>query len=128
MSIIKFPGPPDAKAGPSIRERLDYYQDTLSCLGVDPGAVRSHAQLDAILAKADAEAEAMLARLPPNHPLNQVIDSIDGFLEHKDEARARKELDIALNRSAIRLVSADSDDADSEADTSPGRPGSDPRP
>lgn len=104
MGVIKFPGTFDTQDEMDFQKQLDDYRAILSDLDIDPTTVRSKAQLDAPLAKADGEAEKMLAGLPPNHPLKQVMDSIDGYMEHRDEARARKDLDVALNRAGMRLV------------------------
>lgn len=104
MGVIKFPGTFDTQEEVDFQKQLDDYRAILSDLDIDPTTVRSEAQLDALLAKADGEAEKMLAGLPPNHPLKQVMDSIDGYMEHRDEARARKDLDVALNRAGMRPV------------------------
>lgn len=104
MGVIKFPGTFDTQDEMDFQKQLDDYRAILSDLDIDPTTVRSKAQLDALLAKADGEAEKMLAGLPPNHPLKQVMDSIDGYIEHREEARARKDLDVALNRAGMRLV------------------------
>ena len=104
MGVIKFPGTFDPQDEVDFQKRLYDYRAILSDLDIDPMTVRSMAQLDPLLAKADGEAEKMLAGLPPNHPLKQVMYSIDGYMEHRDEARARKNLEVALNQASMRLV------------------------
>lgn len=104
MGIIKFPGTFDPQDAVDFQKQLDDYRAVLSDLDIDPTTVRSKAQLDAILANADEKVERMLAGLPPNHPLNQVKGSIEGYMEHRDEARARKDLEVALNRAGMRLA------------------------
>ncbi|MBZ0071167.1 MAG: hypothetical protein K8I04_05525 [Gammaproteobacteria bacterium] len=104
MGIIKFPGEFDPQDKVDIQKQLEDYRAILSYLDIDPTTVRSKAQLDALLANADEEAKKMLAGLPPNHPLNQVNDSIEGYMQHRDEARARKDLEVALNRASMRLA------------------------
>lgn len=118
MGVIKFPGTFDTQEEADFQKQLDDYRAILSDLDIDPTTVRTKAQLDTLIAKADGEAEKMLAALPPNHPLKQVMDSIDGYMEHRDEARARKDLDVALNRAGMRLVPGTPVNKLSEADKS----------
>lgn len=104
MGIIKFPGTFDPQDEVDFQKQIDDYRAVLSDLDIDPTTVRSKAQLNVILANTDEEVEKMLAGLSPNHPLNLVNDSIEGYMVHRDEVRARKDLDTALNRASMRLV------------------------
>lgn len=87
----------------ALSRRLDDYQEILMDAGIDPAALHTDAALDRALEKIEREAEQMLAKLPKNHPLNLLNSALDGYAEHRDEQKAKKDIDVALRRGSFEL-------------------------
>ncbi len=87
-----------------LSQRLPHYAELLANLKLDPAAITSNAQLDAILAEVEAEAEHAVRRLKPHSPEAEIMAALDGFCETGDEEAAQRRLEAATRRGKLRGV------------------------